>query len=385
MRIGLITRRGARALWGGDLKALQVIQEGMQALGVETDLIFDFYAIDSYDFLFLSNTCFDLRPSYNALKLQGKRFGLIGFHEDMEKYKPTQAGFFSYIQGCLKGDYEVESLWENSTIFFPLNNRKILDPQVNWEIFKEAEICIASSPTELKTMQRDCPECKAKSVFFTSGFVESEAAPTSCFLEFSQMASKGYILQVGRFDERKNQLATILSTKDVDIPLVFIATLTTQLEYEKVCLEAIIKYRKAPTLIVSQVIPSMQSGHLKILQMPEGKILPKEMLLSAFFHAALHLHPAFYELPGYTYLESAKLGIPTIASSWATISDYFTDEVTGAYTFDPRIEYVLPYDLPALERLVNKKLSERYDPYPSHFVFHRKSYDVAKEIFQALR
>ncbi|MFS8563145.1 MAG: hypothetical protein LVR00_01945 [Rhabdochlamydiaceae bacterium] len=84
MRIGLITRRGARALWGGDLKALQVIQEGMQALGVETDLIFDFYAIDSYDFLFLSNTCFDLRPSYNALKLQGKRFGLIGFHEDME-------------------------------------------------------------------------------------------------------------------------------------------------------------------------------------------------------------------------------------------------------------------------------------------------------------
>ncbi|MFS8563144.1 MAG: hypothetical protein LVR00_01940 [Rhabdochlamydiaceae bacterium] len=260
-----------------------------------------------------------------------------------------------------------------------------MDPQVNWEIFKEAEICIASSPTELKTMQRDCPECKAKSVFFTSGFVESEAAPTSCFLEFSQMASKGYILQVGRFDERKNQLATILSTKDVDIPLVFIATLTTQLEYEKVCLEAIIKYRKAPTLIVSQVIPSMQSGHLKILQMPEGKILPKEMLLSAFFHAALHLHPAFYELPGYTYLESAKLGIPTIASSWATISDYFTDEVTGAYTFDPRIEYVLPYDLPALERLVNKKLSERYDPYPSHFVFHRKSYDVAKEIFQALR
>ena len=379
MRIGLIIRRGAETLWAGDIKALQVIQHGMIELGIDAHLVFDFHAIDSYDFLFLSNTCFDLRPSYNALKLQGKRFGLIAFHEDREKYRPVQAGFFRYVQGCLKGEYQVESLWENPEIFFPLNKEGLFDPRVNVDVAQEAEICIGSSPTEIQTMERDFPGCKAKSVFFTSGFVESDVVPSRSFLEFSQMGSKGYILQVGRFDQRKNQLATILATKDIDIPLVFIATMTTQLDYEGECLRAIIKYRKAPTLIVSQMIPSMQSGHVRILQMPEGKILSSEMLLSAFYHAALHLHPAFYELPGYTYLESAKLGVPTIASSWATLSDYFVEE------FDGRIEYVLPYDLPAIEKLVHKKLHERYAPYPSHPVFHRKSYDVAKEICQDLR
>ena len=377
--IGLITRRGADILWGGDLKALEVIRKGMEDCGVHAELVFDFSDIERFDFLFLSNTCFDLRPSYNALKLHGKRFGLIGFHEDLEMYKPSQMGFFKYVQKCIKGELQVESLWENPEAFFPFKAPLVFDPSVNWEILKEAEVCIGSSPTEVATMKRDSPGCKAHSVLFTSGFVESENLPSDCFLKFSQQSSKGYILQVGRFEERKNQLATILATKEIDIPLVFIATVTTHLDYEEACLRAIMKYRKAPTLIISQLIPSMQSGHLKILQMPEGKILSSDMLVSAFFHAALHLHPAFYELPGYTYLESVKLGIPTIASSWATISDYFKDD-RGQSTLDARIEYALPYDIPALEKLVHKKIGERYDPYPSHKAFSRKAKDVAQEI-----
>jgi glycosyltransferase involved in cell wall biosynthesis len=382
MKIGLITRRGAETLWAGDLKALQVIQEGMQQCGASADLVFDFSDIGMYDFLFLSNTCFDLRPNYHALKLHNKPFGLIAFHEDVEKYKPVQVGFFRYVQGCLKGEYQVESLWENPEIFFPLKTKLTFDPLMNGQVLKESEICIGSSPTEVRTLQRDCPGCKAKSVLFTSGFAEGEVLPNKSFLEFSQQTSKGYILQVGRFDERKNQLATILATKDSAIPLVFIATLTTHLDYEEACLRAIAKYRKAPTLIVSQMIPSMQSGNLRILQMPGGKILSSEMLLSAFFHAALHLHPAFYELPGYTYLESARLGVPTIASSWATVNEYFTDD-QGVYTLDSRIEYALPYDLPCLEKLLHKKIRERYSPYPYHPAFHRKSFDVAREILES--
>ncbi len=384
MKIGLITRSGAEMLWAGDLKALQVIQEGMQELGVKADLIFELPSISEYDFLFLSNTCFDLRPKYNALKLHNKRFGLIAFHEDVEKYKPTQEGFFRYVQGCIEGTYQIESLWENREVFFPLNQKVFLDPSVNLDILKEAEVCIGSSPTEVKTLQKDCPECRAKSVFFTSGFAEKEVSPNESFLELTGLTSKQYILQVGRFDLRKNQLASILATKDVDLPFVFIATMTTHFDYEKTCLMAIAKYRQAPTLIVSQMIPSMQVGNLRILQMPEKKILSPEMLLSAFSHAALHLHPAFYELPGYTYLESAKLGVPTIASVWASIGDYFTDEKTGEYTLDGRIDYVLPYDLVSMEKLVHKKLSETYLPNPSHPIFHRTSRDVAADILACI-
>lgn len=382
MKIGLITRPGAEKLWAGDVKALQVIQEGMQKLNVRADLLFDLSRIEEYDFLFLSNTCFDLRAPYNAAQLHKKRFGLIAFHEDVAKYKPFQEGFFRYVQECIEGKYQIEFLWEKKQVFFPLNHASFLDPSVNLDILKEAEVCIGSSPTEVKTLQRDCPGCRAKSVFFTSGFADKEIAFGKNFLNLTGLKSKQYILQVGRFDLRKNQLATILATKNIDIPLVFIATMTTHFDYEKACLMAIAKYRRAPTLIVSQMIPSMQSGNLRILQMPEKKILSQDVLLSAFYHAALHLHPAFYELPGYTYLESAKLGTPTIASSWASVSDYFTDEKTGKSTLDNRIEYVLPYDLKTIEELAYKKLQERYHPYPSHPVFDRTSRDVAYDILQ---
>ena len=68
--------------------------------------------------------------------------------------------------------------------------------------------------------------------------------------------------------------------------------------------------------------------------------ISQELLVSAYQNAGLYLHPAFYELPGYVYLEAAKLGTPTIATEWSTLSDYFTNE-EGDYELDDRILYAL--------------------------------------------
>src|ERR1700687_2414991 len=105
-------------------------------------------------------------------------------------------------------------------------------------------------------------------------------------------------------------------------------------------MEAIQRWRKGPTLLLSQTLPEGQLGSLRILPMPGREKLSTSMLQSAFAHAGLHLHPAFYELPGATYFESAILGVPTIASTWTTIDEYFLDP-----QLDERIEYSLPYDL----------------------------------------
>jgi len=246
---------------------------------------------------------------------------------------------------------------------------------------KNARVCIANSPTEAETMRRDCPSCQARVVYWSAGIAESvNEKPDEKFFAFSGLENANYILQIGRFEPKKNQLATILATKDFDLPLVFIATNIFDKKYFLTCMEAVQKWRKGPTLILSQELPSTQLGNVSIQQLPKGLPLSKEMLLSAIAHAALHIHPAFYELPGYTYLEAAKMGTPTIASSWTTIRDYFTDEKTGEYSLDQRIEYCLPYDIPAMTQLIWKKIGERFPFDNTHPVFSRTKVDVARDI-----
>ena len=175
-------------------------------------------------------------------------------------------------------------------------------------------------------------------------------------------------------------MSTILATMDFGAPLVFIATKTRNKLYESLCLEAALRFRKGPTLIISQDLPYMKRGPVEVIPMPNGDKISDETVSSAFAHAALHCHPAFTETPGYTYLESARLGIPTIASEWATIKDYFIDQKTGESTLDDRIEYALPYDLLHLKALVEKKFGKTYPPCFDHPVFQRTKRDMAEEI-----
>jgi len=367
MRIYLVSRRGFWKKWGGDTKALVALCSGLRKLGHRADLIADPANIGPYDYIFLSNTSFDLRPIFHFLQLRKSPYGLIGFHENKIRHAGASSGFFRYIRGCLDGEHDerypfaVERLFENPELIYYYSEPPRKMPLFNYDVLKNAQVAIACCKTEAETMRRDCATCDPKIVPWPPGFVEGDETPTSAFLRMTGLKSKEYILQVGRLEQRKNQLATILATKDLDIPLVFIATMTANMEYEQAALEAIYKYRKAPTFVLSQKIPSMRAGPLHIVQMPEAKKLSTKVLLSAYHHAGLHLHPAFYELPGLTYFESAKLGIPTIASSWATITDYFTDSA-GNYTLDDRIEYVLPYHLPDILKMVKKKFGQSMPP-----------------------
>lgn len=388
-----MTRANEAEKWGGDLVALYAIKEGMEKLGHSVQIGSTTEKIADADFVFLSNTCLDLRACYHFVRLLKKPYGVIGFHEDFIQYFGPSRGFYHYVREILKGNLEegvpfsLDQLYENPHLihyYAPPPAKRVL---LNYEILKNATVCIANSPTEAQTMRRDCPSCNAQVVYWSSGLAEAiEREPHEEFLTFTGLEKRGYLLQVGRFEMRKNQLATILATKDFALPLVFIATATAlhSREYLFSCLEAIHKWRKGPTLIVSQELPSCQSGQLTVLQMPQGEKLSPGMLLSAVAHAGLHVHPAFHELPGYTYLESAKLGVPTIASTWTSIRDYFTDEKTGEYSLDKRIEYCLPYDLPGLTQLVWKKWGESFSQDLSHPAFTRTKVDVAREILRLI-
>lgn len=383
MKISLVSRTNQHTKWGGDIKALESLRDGLLFLGHDAKIVPAAFEVDEADFVFLANTCLDLRDEQKILELRGLPYGLIGFHEDTIQFFGPSIGFYEYIRRCLTGEpdegieFSLEALQENPQIihYYGLPPRK--SNLINYEILKKARVCFANSPTEARTMIRDCPTCNAQTVLLPPGFAEDYTPKaTDEFLHFTGLKSKEYLLQVGRLEFRKNQLGTILASKDLDIPLVLIATKGNYPWYETTCLEAIKKWRQAPTYIISQNLSPIKDGSLHILPMPGGKKLSSSMLQSAFFHAGVHLHPAFQELPGFTYFESVALGVPTIASSWTTIKDYFHDQ-----GMDDRIEYCLPYDLLEIKSLILKKITQKYPscPYP---IFRRTKIDMAREILE---
>ncbi len=398
MKIALVTRENAGSIYGGDLKALSIIKDGFNELGHEAKLFSNIALVQDEELVFLSNTCFDLSPKKDFLKtFKNKRYSLIPFHENFLKYETPALGLFNYLKNNLLKiketgiDFSIERLIENPSLiyYFPAQARKNI--YFNYDVFKDAEMNIANSKMEKRTILRDCPQAKASVVYLTDGCDKYNLDEDDSFLKLTGLKKGEYILQVGRLQLRKNQLSTILATKDLDIPLVFIAsrnsstlmdgTISSPVNYVgSLTIDLVLKYRRAKTIIVAQDFPPMKEKHLQIIPMGDNKILSNKLLSSAFKNAALHLHPAFYELPGYTYFESVKYGIPTIASSWTSIKEYFSDPKTNKYLLDDRIEYVEPYDFEGIKKLILKKIGKKYPKNPDLWIFKRSKKDIAKEI-----
>jgi glycosyltransferase involved in cell wall biosynthesis len=384
MKIGLVTRK-SEAKWGGDLTALYTFYEGLKELGQEVIIGKTAEEVLAADFIFLSNTSLNLNPDFNIVTTHGKRYGIVCFHSDRTRYYSPCHAFANFVGLCLHQKeipfYSIEQLVENPNIIDPFSFTPSPFFAENLPVLEKAEVCIATSPTEAATLQRDSAACQAKVVYLECGIADSYVThKTDAFLKWTGLNAGEYVVQVGRMELRKNQLASILAMRNLDMPLVFIATESFYPDYEQMCLNAIRKWRKAPTLLISQHLKNSQEGNLRILQMPEGKKLSQEMLVSAYQNAGLHLHPAFCELPGLTYLEAAKLGVPTVASSWTTVYDYFIDPASGQYLLDDRIVYTPPYHLGTITQLITTQFGKKFDKTLDYPIFCRTRADVARDL-----
>ena len=383
VNIDFITRARAGTHWGGDLKVLSAICAGTRELGHRARIIASPAQIRTADFVFLTNTVDDLRPLKNAVELLHLPYGVIPFHEDLLRYRDTAGAFQFYVERCLEGEPEfaLDKLLCAPHVLAYYSGFSSKRDFVNVEVFEGAQLAIANTEEEARTIRRDCPSCRVEVVPIAPGFAEDfQTVPlTDEFLQFTGLKSGEYILQVGRISPRKNQLGSVLATRDLDIPLVFIATRTFSDDYMATFVQALMTWRKGPTWIITQNRVRGVSGNHRVLTMPGRRKLPTSMLRSAFGHAGLHLHPAFYELPGATYFESALLGIPTIASSWTTIGEYFQEP-----PLDDRIEYCEPHDLRAMEGLIHKKFGQKYPQEPVHPALTKTSREMAQEILALL-
>lgn len=377
MKIGIITRSNS-STWGGDLKALYAISEGLQKLGHDVSFFSQLSAdLASCDFALITNTCLDQRENHQWLVRNRIPYGAICFHEDFDKYLGYCMGFNNYVKNALRFPSNatvqecINKLYQDPGLV-KWYTRANWDARINYPALRDAAFCVANSHQEADTIRRDCPEAKVNVVYWTAGMADEWDDSSST--EFPELIGiPHYLLQVGRLEPRKNQLGTLLACQDIAYPLVFIATKGHQTEYEQAFIECASRMRPHPTIVVTDLMPSSQKNSLTIVQMPYNQKLSATCLKSAYQHAKAHVHPAFYELPGYTYLESLRYNIPTVASSWASISEYLNGDTKGL------ISYATPYNLNEIKKAV-VKMMEKEKTALELPIYRRTSLDVAQEI-----
>ncbi len=371
MKIGIAIREN-HAVWGGDLKVVYDLKWGLEQLGCKITVSDTVLSLLEEDFILLTNSTRDQRSQFDLLQLYTKPYGLLSFHEDPIQYALPCFGFANYVEKSLEGYVEsgvpftLDRLLATPQIVFYFGFLPMRSSYYNFEVMEKAQFCLVDSPTEKRTLKRDCPLARPIIVPLSPGFSSDEGKDG--FLNY-----RDYVLQVGRFETRKNQLGSILAMRDIPHPLVFIATKTHQPWYEKICLNAILNYRSHPTFIISETLDSGQKGPLTVMKMPDGKKLSSELLKSAYANASLYLHPAFSETPGFIFFEAARAGIPIIASEWCTFKDL---------SMQGPIEYPCPYDVNAIEKSIKSLLGKKATFH--HSSLSRTPLDYARDVYKHL-
>ena len=253
---------------------------------------------------------------------------------------------------------------------------------LNNEIFDKSHCLYVHSQREKDYFARRLPRTKTEMVRWAPGIVEGGFVENDdSFLRLTGLTKGEYVLSVGRFEGRKNQLASLLALYNSDLPMAFISPTVYSQEFVEKIIE-IAATRKGPTIIVSQDQPSEKVGNATIIG-TDGGLLKDSVVQSAYENAGLHLHPSFYEMPGLTYLEAAHYNIPQVASTWTSIDEYFA--LGGDKTLEGRVEYVDPDNLNEIEAATIKQFGRKFDTMDPHRALTRTNMDVANDILKVIQ
>ena len=75
--IGIVTREN-ETQWGGDLRALNTVRDGLKLKGASVKTGRNADDLEDCRYIFLSNTCLDQTKNFEILKKSKQPFGLIG-------------------------------------------------------------------------------------------------------------------------------------------------------------------------------------------------------------------------------------------------------------------------------------------------------------------
>lgn len=311
-----------------------------------------------------------------------KPFATIPFFEEQKLYWPCAKQFMLAIANIITQKSPQDKIQKLNIGQFQKPPFKTIENHYsNKPVYENALFNLTNATKEAKSLKTFAPKSTVEIIQLSCGIVKNQYYPPNHeFLKKTGLKKGEYIIQVGRIDSRKNHIASVISSRNHKAPLVFIFSQYMKINLELLILTINAFRRDKQTIFVTNKSIDVNQPHIQVVKLKQP--MTDEFIISAYQNAALNLHPAFYELPGYTYLEAAKLAIPSVASSWGSIKDYFTDK-NGNYTLDKRISYSLPYDIHTLEKRIIEQFGQSY-PIISHPTFNRTNKQMSKEMEQLL-
>jgi len=330
MKVLIQNRPDAFEISGGDTIQMVKTAQYLKKLGIDVDISLQPNPnLADYDIVHLMNIT---RVAHTYLQLknakrQKKKVVLSPI------YWNTRDVAFSYILqaiSCVKNIYTLKDVGAatfqsivNRT-FLTQANELLLNKRMASIVLSNVDCVLPNSYAELKILKESFPNVFRKKnmeiVIVPNGVDEEifcEASPKS-FVEKYQI--KDFVLNVGRFSFRKNQLSLIKALKGTGLTVVFIG------ESKKITRHYAIK-DTIDKLYFQKCKRESNSSFIFLGSMPH------EELASAYAACKVFALPSLYETPGLSALEAALTGANICITSEGCTHEYFS---SFAFYCNPR-------------------------------------------------
>lgn len=317
LRILMQNRTATFSARGGDTVVLEHLRDGLTARGCNVTVDLTGHAdTRNYDLVHLFNfaTPDITRERAEAAVKAGVPYVVTTLYEEVPEFHNQSQAMATRLKEYVARNQD-KDFWEKYKINLSLVPRAARFDN-DW-VAAHAAALFANGESEKKAIERDYPRAKSPVVIPLGHEVGAQMGPEAFIKEYG---ITDFVLCVGRFESRKNQLMLLKALENSDLTVVFASGgFTYQPDYT----EAIRSFkRKGRTIVLDRLSP--------------------EMLSSAYAACRVHVLASWFELPGLVSLEAAAHGKNVVATRTGTTADYL-----GSSAF-----YCLPWDEDSIEAAV---------------------------------
>ena len=348
MKVLFACRPQIFAIPGGDTVQLLKMQKYLAECGVEVDISPEPAAIarDRCDLVHVFNL-FDV-DSMSAQAQQAKAQGLpfvitTNYWNPLEFFFETSHSLFHRVARAL---LPRQTLFEH----YCRQKRRRMQSELARQrrALEGAALVLPNSAGEAAELRRDfgLPAEKFAIVYNAVDFDDIAAADADFFS--AEYGLKDFVLCVGRFEERKNQLGVIEALAGLDAPLVFIG--------------GVPPYQKPYFAACQKAARRINSVHFL-----SG--LPQRQVFGAMKSAKVHLLGSWWENTGLVSLEAAMCGCNVVSTDRSPWQEYFGED---AWIIDPA-------DPPAIRHAVEEALQAPASPALAETIRNKFTWPLAAD------
>jgi glycosyltransferase involved in cell wall biosynthesis len=366
-------RPDAFQVMGGDTIQMMKTAQYLRKLGIHVDISLELVPkLDNYDIIHLMNITrvkFTYAQLINAKK-QKKKVVLSPI------YWNTRKAFSAYLKNplldfnCLYllrdlGKDYVSYLMNGGKFFFNEVGELVYNKRLASIVLREVDSLLPNSQREFEVLENDFAEVfqnMGKNFFVVPNGVDADIFKNPSpdrFIE--KYGISDFVLCVGRFGYRKNQLSLVRALKGLGINVVFIGHAPSSSSYYGI--------KNAIDRLYYQKCKEEADSSFTFCN-----AIPHHELSSAYSACKVFALPSFYETPGLSALEAALSGANICITKEGSTQEYFLDLAS----------YCDPYNLISIKNAVLRAFYSPKNDITKKHILENFTWDtVAKKTLKA--